>query len=217
MGLREQKKEQTRRRIAEVAWRMFAEHGFDRVTVTRIAWQAKVAPATVFNYFPAKEDLFYGPLEAFGQRLVDAVDAREPGESVLTAFERFLLGANEALEAVERGDAEALRQLTTLSQVIVDSPALLARERQALDRHAAELARRLTRADADASETVVAQAVANAVLGVHHALIAWVRQRVLAGDTERLATQVREATRAAVARLASGLGDYGSEPNPTDG
>jgi AcrR family transcriptional regulator len=65
MGLRERKKEQTRQLIADRAWRLFAEHGFDRVTVAEVAREAEVAEATVFNYFRTKEDLFYSRLEAF--------------------------------------------------------------------------------------------------------------------------------------------------------
>ena len=82
MGLRDLKKQQTRERIVETATRLFADRGFDRVTVADVAREAQVALATVFNYFSSKEELFYSPLEAFGARLVAAVREREPGESV---------------------------------------------------------------------------------------------------------------------------------------
>src|SRR4029450_4317992 len=77
MGLRERKKEQTRQLIAQTAWRLFADRGFDGVTVAEVARQAEVAVATVFNYFPTKEDLFYERLEAFEARLMEA--AATPG------------------------------------------------------------------------------------------------------------------------------------------
>ncbi|MEV1176468.1 helix-turn-helix domain-containing protein [Nonomuraea sp. NPDC049784] len=57
MGLRERKKEQTRRRIAEVALRLFDERGYDAVTVNEIAEVAGVAKVTLFNYFPTKDCL----------------------------------------------------------------------------------------------------------------------------------------------------------------
>src|SRR5215218_1831082 len=90
-GLRERKKRQTRQLIADTARRLFEERGFDGVTVAEIARTADVAEKTVFNYFPSKEDLFYSRLEAFEEELLEAIRARQPGETVLAAFGGFLL------------------------------------------------------------------------------------------------------------------------------
>src|SRR5436305_14193139 len=131
MGLRELKKEQTRQLISDTAWRLFTERGFDRVTVAEVAREAQVAEATVFNYFPAKEDLFYWQLEAFGARLADAVSARPTGEPALAAFRRALLAEAGLLGQVEAGAPGALARLRTVIRVIAASPALLAREPRA--------------------------------------------------------------------------------------
>src|SRR5207248_369458 len=96
-GLRERKKQQTRRAIAETAWRLFGQGGFDGVTVAEIAREADVSEGTVFNYFPAKEDLFFSGLEAFEAELVEAVRDRAPGESVLAAFGNFILRRTDGL------------------------------------------------------------------------------------------------------------------------
>src|ERR671936_377992 len=90
-GLRERKKQQTRRLIAETARRLFNERGFEQVTVAEIARAAEVSEKTVFNYFPAKEDLVYWRLESFEEELLAAVRERAVGESILSAFGRFVL------------------------------------------------------------------------------------------------------------------------------
>src|SRR6266545_4356533 len=140
MGLRERKKEQTRRLITETAWRLFTDRGFDHVTVAEVAREAQVALATVFNYFPTKEDLFYSRLEAFETRLLEAVSAREAGEPVLVAFRRHLLEPGGLLARADAGDPDALEQLRTVNRMIATSPALLARERQTIARYADSLA-----------------------------------------------------------------------------
>ncbi len=43
---------------------------------------------TVFNYFPAKEDLVFGRGEARRQALIDAIRTRPPGASLVEPFRR---------------------------------------------------------------------------------------------------------------------------------
>src|ERR671938_482414 len=90
-GLLERKKQATRAHIADTARRLFAERGFDAVTVAEVARAADVAEKTVFNYFPTKEDLFYSRMEAFEEELLEAVRGRAPGESAVAAFRTFIL------------------------------------------------------------------------------------------------------------------------------
>lgn len=208
MGLRELKKEQTRQLIVDAAWRLFADRGFDDVTVTEVAREAQVAKATVFNYFPTKEDLFFPRLEDFAARLVEAVATRDTGEAVLAAFRRHLLGAGGLLDRVEAGDAEALHRLRTVNRVIAASPALRAREREAIAAGADALAALLTSETGAPAGDIDAQAVANALIGIHRALVDYVRRRVLADDRlTRLAADVREQATHAFALLEHGLGD----------
>jgi AcrR family transcriptional regulator len=74
-GLRERKKRATRAAIHDAGMRLFAEHGFARTTVDQIAEAAEVSRATVFTYFPTKEDIVFGdaPLavDALGEALRD--------------------------------------------------------------------------------------------------------------------------------------------------
>jgi AcrR family transcriptional regulator len=56
-GRRERKKRELRKRIYDEAGRLFLRQGYDATTVEEIAEAADVAQATLFNYFPSKDDL----------------------------------------------------------------------------------------------------------------------------------------------------------------
>ena len=217
LGLRERKKQRTRQHIAETARRLFAERGFDRVTVAEIAREAEVAQATVFNYFPTKEDLFYSRLEAFEDELMTAIRERQPGESVLAAFAGFVLDQQGVLAMRSPGgDDEATERIRTVSRVITESPALLARERQVFDRYAATLAAFIAEDTGAQPGDVASRAVANALIGLHRALIDYVRERARAGAR---AADIRAGVRAeaerAFAQLERGLGDFGVRGLPS--
>ena len=211
MGLRERKKAETRRRIAETAHRLFGERGFDGVTVAEVAREAEVAEATLFNYFPTKEDLVYSGLEAFGARLVDAVRHRPAGEPVLGAFRSFLLADGGLFDRIAEGDRDALERARATARVIRDSPALQARERQVMLGIAGELAAVVSRSD-DLADPVP-RAVANAMMGVHIALVEYARSRVLSEERPAtIAADLRARGAQALSLLDNGLGELAPAP-----
>src|SRR2546428_2536905 len=136
LGLRERKKQQTRQLIAQTARRLFAERGFEAVSVAEVAREADVAEATVFNYFPTKEDLVYSGLESFENELLAAIRDRPSGETILQAFGRFVREPRGYLAARDRQSAQRLLEI---SRMIAQSPALLAREQQVFARYNASL------------------------------------------------------------------------------
>ncbi len=211
-GLRERKKERTRQHIAETAQRLFAERGFEQVTVAEVARAAEVAPATVFNYFPAKEDLFYSRLEAFEERLLAAVRERPAGTGVLDAYADFLFGQEGVLAfRSPAGEAAATASIAAISRLVTESPALLARERQVFDQYARTLADALAAEIGVTPGDVRCRTVANALLGLHRALVDHVREQALAGASAAdLRRSVRREARRAVAQLRDGLGDVGA-------
>ncbi|MEV7193279.1 TetR/AcrR family transcriptional regulator [Streptomyces sp. NPDC093510] len=89
-GLRERKKRQTKQRISDIATGLFLERGFVTVTIAEIAEAADVSVNTVYNYFPAKEDLFLDRGEAVVDRLSGYVRGRRAGESAAAAVLREL-------------------------------------------------------------------------------------------------------------------------------
>ncbi len=211
MGLRERKKQQTRELIADTARRLFTERGFESVTVAQIAEAADVAEATVFNYFPTKEDLFYSRLEAFEEDLLTAVRERGPGVSVLDAFRDFLLARRGVFAmSAPSGDDEATERLRTVTRVITESPALLARERQVFARYAEALAALIANETGSSRGDVAPRVVAYALLGTHRALIDFVRERALAGArASQISREVRVQAKRAFAQLEHGLGNLG--------
>jgi AcrR family transcriptional regulator len=206
IGLRARKKQQTREHIAETARTLFAERGFEQVTVAEIARAADVSQQTVFNYFPTKEDLVYWQLGSFEERLLATIREREAGESALSAFRRFLLSQRGLLG---RSDPEARERLTALTRAISESPALLAREQQILARYTASLAELLAAEQGADPADVEPWVAANAMIGVHRSLLAYTRRGVLEGTPQaRLARDVAEQAERAFALLEQGLADY---------
>ena len=87
-GLRERKKEATRRALHEAAVRLAVEHGLERVTVEAIADAAGVSRRTFSNYFADKEDaVLYGDRQRVEMMLV-AFTERPAGETTWTALRR---------------------------------------------------------------------------------------------------------------------------------
>lgn len=213
-GLRERKKQQTRELIAETARRLFIERGFDAVTVAAIARAADVSEATIFNYFPTKEDLFYHRREVFEEELLAAIRDREPGETILEAFGRFELTSRGILAMERAGDArEVTARIEAMARVITQSPALLAREQRVFADYTASLAAVVAAETGVSEDDLEPRVVANALFGVHRALIDEVRSRVLAGaQGPEIARAIRAQANRALARLATGLGDYGRKP-----
>ena len=212
LGLRERKKLRTRRLIAETAARLFVERGFDAVPVAAVARAAEVSEATVFNYFPTKEDLVYQGMEAFEAELLASVRDRPAGESIVAAFARFVLRPRGFLAAAP--DEDSGRFLIAVSKMIADSPALRSREREILARYTASLAALIAEDTAADPDDLRPWVVARALIGTHQSLIEFVRRQLAgdAGDRVELARQVWARGREALDLLERGLAGYGAKP-----
>jgi AcrR family transcriptional regulator len=88
---RARKKAQTREQIRGVAHALFAERGFEDVTIADIARAADVAVQTVFNHFATKEELFFDGRTPWVDGPARAVRERSPGTSPLSALRAYLV------------------------------------------------------------------------------------------------------------------------------
>src|SRR3954452_14697420 len=132
-GLRARKKRAAREAIATTARRLFAERGFDVVTVAEVAAAADVSEKTVFNYFPTKEDLAFAGREEGLAQFVAAIAERPPGSSVLDVFRAMTKTVLDTF--VARGD----EALLAVAQILRGSPALQERLTVGWDSGAATL------------------------------------------------------------------------------
>lgn len=65
IGLREQRKEETRRSLTSLARRLTAERGLNGFTLEELCAEVGVSRRTFFNYFPAKEAAIVGHTDDF--------------------------------------------------------------------------------------------------------------------------------------------------------
>ena len=116
-GLRERKRESTRRSIWHSALQMFAERGYDNVTIEEIADYCAVSPRTIFRYFGTKEDVLFAGTEARRMLLLHAIETQPPGGGAFRVLER-------ACRTVAEDYVPDLELMRTRARIIEASPAL---------------------------------------------------------------------------------------------
>ena len=100
-GLRQRKKDSSRRAIEDAAWELFAEQGYEETSINDIAERANVAPRTFFRYFPTKEAVMYPQFDELLESVRNEFHKRPADEPVITSlFESFeVLGGSLEGEA----------------------------------------------------------------------------------------------------------------------
>jgi AcrR family transcriptional regulator len=207
-GIRERRRQQTRTRIVDAAAELFAERGFDAVSVVEIAQRAGVVEKTVFNHFPVKEGLVFEADPPMRAALLDTVRRRPAGESVTAAAGSFVVAAVSML-----GSPEAAAGVAEMARVIRGSRTLQVREREILDGLTTALAQQIaeeTRAVPGALEPWL---TAHAVTGLYAALLDLARDRVLTGESGTALIEVLRARgERGLALLQFGLAGYAKKP-----
>jgi AcrR family transcriptional regulator len=196
-GLRERKKRAARESIAGTARRLFAERGFDTVTVAEVAAAAGVSEKTVFNYFPTKEDLAFAGREEGIAQFVKAISERAPGTPVLEVFRTLTRATLDV--AVAGGDEDLL----AVAKIIRDSPSLQ-------ERLTAGWESGVTAIAAAVGDDLVAAIVARTLWFTHRSIFLAALTGVVEGeDRKKLAARLRRQADRAYDQLAEGLGEYG--------
>jgi AcrR family transcriptional regulator len=88
-GLRERKKHATRTAIHDRAMELFEARGFVGTTIDQIAEAADVSRATVFSYYPAKEDIVFGEAPQAIEALAAALGGA-PAGGIVPAVREWL-------------------------------------------------------------------------------------------------------------------------------
>ena len=89
-GLRERKKRATRTAIRDAAMALFDSQGFGATTIDQIAEAADVSRATVFSYFPTKEEIVFGEGAAAIDGLAVRLRERADGETSIAVVRAWL-------------------------------------------------------------------------------------------------------------------------------
>jgi AcrR family transcriptional regulator len=204
LGKREAKRQETRARIVDAATDLFAERGFDAVSVMEIARRAGVVEKTVFNHFPVKEGLVFDADPPIRAALLETVRRRPAGESVSAAAGTFVVSAVSLL-----GTPEAADGVARMARIIRGSRTLQVREREIIDDLTAALAELIAEETDAQSGQLEPWLAAHAVLGLYAGLLELARNRVLAGVSGApLAAELRRRGRRGLALLQFGLAGY---------
>jgi AcrR family transcriptional regulator len=203
-GVREQRRLETHDRIVEAAAALFAERGFDAVSVVEIAQRAGVVEKTVFNHFPVKEGLVLATDPPMRAALLHAVAARPAGESPAAAAGTFVVAAMTSL-----GDPAAAEGVAAMARVVRGSRTLQAREREILGEITAALAAQIREETGAPDGAVEPELTASAITALYGRLLELARDRVLAGVRgPELAAELRAAGRRGLSLLQFGLAGY---------
>src|SRR4051794_18262034 len=127
-GRRELRKARTRAEVRATAQRLFAERGFDAVTIADVAAAADVAVQTVFNHFETKEALFFDGRTPWVEGVAAAVSGRAPGSDPVAALRRFVQA-----DLTQLLDAETRPENRSYLVALARSTSLQSRERMLVE------------------------------------------------------------------------------------
>lgn len=176
-----------RQRLVAAALHLFAERGYDSVTVAEIAERSGLTKSTFFRYFPDKRDVLAAGEELLSRLLTEGIAAAPADATPLTAVRAGLERAAGAMTPFNREIGPVLHDAIAASAEL--------QQRNALKQ--AGLSRAMTEALAERGidETAAAVAAELGGLAFKAAYAAW----IVPGNDSDLASLTRDA----LARLAA--------------
>jgi len=147
----------TRAHLVAVAKELFAERGFERVSVNLVLERADVSKGSLYHHFSSKEALF--------EAVLDEVEARVATATIEAA--RGIEDPVEALRAACRAWLRLARDPTVRQIVLIDAPAVMGwqRWREIDERHAFGILKRAIEATPERTrQGVSAELVAHVLL-----------------------------------------------------
>lgn len=112
-GLRERKKQQTRRELAEAAYAVVRDHGIEAMSADAVAQRAGVSRRTFFNYLPSVESALEPVVEEFLDDIEVKLAEIEIDDSVMASLARAVR---------ENDDEHLLERITVLGVATLTSP-----------------------------------------------------------------------------------------------
>lgn len=161
VGLRERKKQRTRRALIEAALRLFDEKGFEETTLAEIAAEAEVSTRTFFSYFASKEDVLFFDGASRIARAIEMISSRKPGERVADLLLRLVRASLQWAS----DDDFSIMEAPLRMRLIMTVPSLQARALHLLFDNQLQLARALEDAFPDELDHVDAAAAVGALIG----------------------------------------------------
>jgi AcrR family transcriptional regulator len=143
IGRRGRKVQRTRSVLTRSALDLFAERGFDNVTVTDIANRADVDPSTFFRHFRSKESVLFTDMDVYVARIGGLIHQRPLDEPILDTLRAVTLqfvtteGFDNQLEDLRaeltQSSAELQAQTVVRREQVVTDLAELIGERLGID------------------------------------------------------------------------------------
>jgi AcrR family transcriptional regulator len=178
VGLRARKKRLVRQKIADTATAMFLVHGFEKVTVARVATACDLSEQTVFNYFPTKESMVFDRSDPSSGALANALRTR-PDVALADIVTEVLSAQSPRIGHADQDNARALQLSRMYVDMVTNSPTLTAAQFSGLTRLADEVSAALAdrnglQAD-DPEVGVAAMTVVGIAVGQQHSIYRHVR------------------------------------------